>query len=108
MQYFYHYNRKTHEAILEGEDADIAAVVYVVAAHDGVGEVLDPDAGERVARDLVVLVGALRVVRHVQPHVLAVADVAVLDHGVGARAAHAHRRAHCRHTLLLTTLSPPT
>lgn len=69
--------------------------MYVVAAHDRVGEVLDPDAGERVARDLIVLVGALRVVRDVQPHVLAVADVAVFDHGVCARAAHTHSCAHC-------------
>lgn len=84
----------THQSILKGEDADIAAVVYVVAAHDRVGEVLHPDAGERVARDLVVLVGALRVVRYVKPYVLAVADVAVLDHGVRARAADTHRRAN--------------
>lgn len=69
--------------------------MYVVAAHDGVGEILDPDAGERVARDLVVLVGALGVVRDVEPHVLAVADVAVLDDGVRARPAHTHGRTHC-------------
>lgn len=67
-------------------------MVDVVTPHYGVGEVLHPDAGESVARYLIVLVGPLRVVRHVQAHILAVADVAVLDDGVGARAAYAYRR----------------
>lgn len=87
--------KRTNQSILKSEYADIPSMVYMVATHYRVGKVLDPYAGECVARYLVVLVGALRVVRHVEADVLAVADVAVLDHGVGARAAYAHRCAHC-------------
>lgn len=61
-------------------------MVYMVAAHDRIREVLHPYTGERITGDLVVLVGSLSVVCDVEAHVLAVADVAVLDHRVGARA----------------------
>jgi len=46
-------------AIVEREYADIAAVVYVVAPHDGVGVILHPDAGQRVPTDLIILIQAL-------------------------------------------------
>jgi len=111
-----------HHAVVEGEHAHVSAVVDVVAPYDGVAMVLHPDAHQGVVADLVVLVDALRgggqrltlaekgdrqgshdsmlgsylrVVRDVQPHVLTVADVAVLDGGTGALTAHAHRRTHC-------------
>lgn len=67
----------------------------VILAHDRTGEVLHPDAGQRVATDLVVLVRALRIVGDVQADVLAVADVAVPDQRIGVDAADADRRADC-------------
>lgn len=51
----------------------------VIFAHYRTGEVLHPNARQRIATDLVVLVRALRIVRHVQTDILAVADVAVPD-----------------------------
>lgn len=85
----------THQSIFKGEYADVASVVYVVATHDRIGVVLDPYASERIAGDLIVLVGALCVVRYVQTDVLTVADVTVFDHWVSAGAAHANCGAHC-------------
>ena len=49
----------THDAVVECEDADVAPVVDVVAAHDRVGVVLDPHAGERVPTYLIVLIRPL-------------------------------------------------
>ena len=48
-----------YHAVVEREDADVAAAVDVVAPHDRVRVVLHPDAGERVPTDLVVLVHPL-------------------------------------------------
>lgn len=47
----------------------------MILPHDWRGEVLHPDAGQRVPANLIVLVGALRVVRDVEPDVLAIADI---------------------------------
>lgn len=65
----------THHPIVEREDANIAAVMNVVLPHDWRGKILHPDAGQSVPANLIVLVGALRVVRDVEPDVLAIADI---------------------------------
>lgn len=70
-------------------------MVDVVLAHDWTSIVFHPDAGKRVPADLIVLVRALGVIGHVQAHVLAVADVAVLDQRVRTDAAHANGRSDC-------------
>ena len=79
------------ESVVEGEDADVAPVVDVIAAHHRIGVILHPDAGQSVAADLVVLVETLRVIRDVQTDVLAVRDVTAADHRLGTGPTHAHR-----------------
>ena len=46
-------------AVVEGENADVAAVVNVVATHNRIGVVLHPHARQGVSTYLVVFVGAL-------------------------------------------------
>ena len=47
-------------AVVEGEYADVAAVVNVVSPHNRIRVILHPNARQRVATDLVVLVCTLR------------------------------------------------
>ena len=46
-------------AVVEGEDADVAAVMNVVATHDRVRVILHPHSRQRIATYLVVFVGTL-------------------------------------------------
>ena len=58
-------NTTTYHSAVECEDADVASVVYVIAPHDGVRSVLDPDSGQGVSTNFIVFVQSLCVVRHV-------------------------------------------
>lgn len=49
----------THLALVERENTDISSVVNVVATHDRVGVILNPNSCESVATNLVVLILAL-------------------------------------------------
>lgn len=85
----------THQSIFKREYPNIAPMVYMIATHDRVSEVLHPYPGESVAGNLIVLVGSLCVVRDVETDILAVAYVAVFDHWVGAGAAYANCCSDC-------------
>ena len=50
---------KIAHAVVEGKDADVAAVVNVVTTHDRVRVILHPHSRQRVATDFVVFVGTL-------------------------------------------------
>ena len=50
---------KIAHAVVEGKDADVAAVVNVVTTHDRVCVILHPHSRQRVATDFVVFVGTL-------------------------------------------------
>ncbi len=49
----------TYHAVVKREDADISTVVDVVSAHDRVGVIFYPNAGQGVPTDLIVLINAL-------------------------------------------------
>lgn len=55
----------TYQSILKCEYTDVAAVVYMITAHDWVSEVLHPDTSQGITGDLVVLICALCVIRDV-------------------------------------------
>ena len=50
---------KVAHAVIKGEDADVAAMVYVIPAHDRIRVIFHPNARQRVPTDLVVLVSTL-------------------------------------------------
>ena len=83
------------ESVVEGEDADVAAVVDVVAPHDRVGVILHPYAGQGVAADLVVFVETLGVIRYVQTDVFTIGYVASANHWLGTRSANTHGSSNC-------------
>lgn len=82
----------THHPIVKREDANIAAVMDVIFPHDWRGKVLHPDAGQSVSANLIVLVGALRVVRDVEPNVFAIADITEFYVRIGTRTVDTDRR----------------
>lgn len=49
-----------YHAVVEGEHADVPAVVDVVASDDGIPVVLHPDARQRVVADLVIFINPLK------------------------------------------------
>ena len=49
------------QSVVEGEYADVAAVVDVIAPHHRIGVVLHPDAGQSVPANFVVLVKTLSI-----------------------------------------------
>lgn len=80
------------KTIVKCEYAYIATVVNMIPPHYWVRVIFHPDAGQRVPRDLVVLISALSIISHIQTHVLAVRYVAVLHHRVSSHAGDAYRR----------------
>lgn len=74
-------------------------MVDMVSAHDWVGVVFDPNARQCVPTDLVVFVCPLRVIRHIQTYVLAVAYITMSDHGIRTHTTYANRSAHYKHKM---------
>lgn len=57
----------------------------MIFPHDWRRKVFHPDAGQRVPANLIVLVGALRVVRDVESDILAIADITEFYVRIGTR-----------------------
>ena len=68
----------------------------MIPPHYGIRMVLHPYPGQRIATDLIVLKHALCKIRDVQPHVLAIADVAMAHMWVGVQTGNTYCRAHDR------------
>jgi hypothetical protein len=69
------------QSIVESEDADVSAVVDMIATHDGVCVILHPDTCQRVAADFVVLIKTLSMVGDVKANVFAVRYVTTTNYG---------------------------
>lgn len=89
--------KNTYQSVIEGKNAHIPPVVDVIPTHDRIGEILHPNARQGVSTDLVVFVGPLRVICHIQTYVLAVAYITVSDHGIRTHSTHAYRSANYKH-----------
>lgn len=85
----------TYQAVIEREYTHVPAVVDVIPAHDRIGVVLHPDAGEGVPADLVILVRTLGVIRHVKSDVLAIRYITMSDYRIRADTTHTNSGTNC-------------
>lgn len=85
------------ESVVEGENANVAAVVDMIAAHHRISVILNPDAGQGIPADFIVFVKTLRVIRYVQANVLTIGYVTSTDYWFGTRSANTHGSSDCKY-----------
>jgi hypothetical protein len=81
---------KVAQAVVEGEDTDISAVVDVIPTHNRIGMVLDPDTRQCIPANLIVLIQSLSMVCDVQANILTIGYVTPANHRFGSRSAYAN------------------
>jgi len=65
-------------------------MMNMVPPHDGIGVIFNPNAGQCISADLIILIISLCKISDVQANIFAVADVAMFNKGIGPGAAHAN------------------
>lgn len=82
------YFKQTYQTIIKGEYPHIPAVVDVVSPHNWICVVLNPDAGERVPADLVILIGSLGIICHIQSYILTIRYITMSDYWIRTNTTH--------------------
>ena len=80
---------RTHHSIIERENSHVASMVNVIFAHYRRCKVLHPNSSQSIAANLIVLVGALRVVSDIKSNVLTIADITEFYIWIGTDAVYA-------------------
>jgi hypothetical protein len=71
-------------------------MMNVIPPHNGIRKVLDPDSGQSIAAYLIVLIGALGIICHVQSHILTVTYITMSHYWICSNTAHTHGCTDCK------------